>query len=174
MNADPNIFMVEYWLNIGVSAHLRASGLIDLAKQKDQNGLTTPRVEVKTLWSGWSAHRLPLPSGTWFDISRPAKLALKVVTKRTDDSSYHDRTVGTIRYLMNLIFETPGYTPPLPGQSSSSGTPLTLSDRLPYHRLASLVDAGATPSFVGNEMQDVTALSFDFVIQIRPSAFPQS
>lgn len=183
---DVNIFMVEYWLNRAAASHVSAAIPTDVNKQKDNAGLVTPRIEVKTVWGGWTERRNPVPvagaqsvtpaAGTvggvatpaavWFDMGT-GKLAFKVVTKRTDDSSFHDRVVGTIRYLMQLVFETASYTPGQPN-------PLTLSDRMPYHRIARMKDTGATPQFVSNELQDVTALAFDFVLQIRPTAFPQS
>lgn len=167
--ADPNIFMVEYWLNIATAAHLTALGVLDAPKQKDQNGLITPRIEIKTIWNGFGEHRYPNAAGTWFDLGS-GKIVLKCVTRRqqeSKDSSAHDKMVGTARYAMNLIFATPGYTPGNPN-------PGTISDRMPWHKIVRLIDAGATPSFVGKELQDVTAMGFDFQLQVRHEKFPTS
>lgn len=161
MILDPNIWMIEYWMNLAFAAHVSASGVLDVAKQKDQDGLTTPRVEVKTIWNGWSNHRF----GGWYD-QGTGKLAIRIVTKRMDDSQFHDRVVGTLRYLMQFVLATPGYTPGDPN-------PKTLSDRMPYHKIGNyMIDTGGVPQFVANELQDVTALSFDFALQVRTEKFP--
>jgi hypothetical protein len=163
---DANLFMFEYWLELAIAAHLTAYGVLDAAKQRDDKNLVTPRVEVKTIWGGFTEHRFTNPTtrASWYDIGK-GRLALKCVTRRNDPSMTHVRLVGTVRYLMNIVFATPGYTPGDPN-------PQALSDHMPFHRIGQMTDTGAVPQFVGNEHQDITALSFDFILQIRQEKFP--
>ena len=163
---DVNLFMFEYWLELAIAAHLTALGVIDPKKQRDDGDLKTPRIEAKTIWNGFAEHRYTNPAGVWFDMGT-GKVVLKCVTHRKDTSQSHTRLVGTARFAMQLYVATPGYVPGNPN-------PATISDRMPYHRIAKMIETGSTPSVTPNQLHDITAMGFDFTMFIRPEKFPQS
>lgn len=152
--------MFEYFLNTAVAAYLLAGGIDKLPKQKDNEGLVTPRVEIKSVFSGWgpsvtAPHGWINPSGgsKWPDC-RDAKLYLKAVTRRGDSTQDHDKLIGLVRGLM------------LTGRALISG-------RMTWHTINHLLELGTVPDFNQAQNQEISTLSFDVRLSILYPTKPE-
>ena len=143
--------MFEFVLNTAVASWLIANGVNDPAKQNDDKGLITPRVEVKSVFGPWGPtpdkpHLWIAEDGTSWPDCRDGTLYMKIVTRRGDDTQDHDRLVGTVRALLQDRSE--------------------ISQKMTLHTLNRLAEGGSVPDFDQAQNQVLTALSFSFRMSI--------
>lgn len=153
------VFMFEYFLNTAVAAYLLAGGIDKLPKQTDNEGLVTPRVEIKTVFGGWgpsvtAPHVWINQTGEKFPDCRDAKLYIKAITRRGDNTQDHDKLMGRVRGLM------------LTGRALISG-------RMTWHTINHLLELGTVPDFNQVQNQDVSTLSFDVRLSILYPTKPE-
>lgn len=145
------VYMFESVLNMAVASYLIAGGVYDAPKQNDNDGLRTPRVELKTVLGPWgpnatAPHMWVPTSGTSYPDCRDGNLYAKVITKRGDTTQDHDRLVGTVRGLLQERQQING--------------------RMEYHTLNRFAEGGSVPDFAQDKNEQMTVLSFTFRMQI--------
>lgn len=147
-NPIADIWMFESVINTAVATVLLAAGINDPKKQQSKDGLTTPRVEIKTVWNGFPTEHYWLNQSTkekWPDTGS-GTVFLKIVTRRGSQGQDHYRLVGTVRGILQDV--------------------RTLSTAMTLHRVEKMLEAGSVPDFKQDEFQDVTALSFQTIVSI--------
>lgn len=145
----PDVYMFEDALEQACVAHAAANGINDPKKQADNEGLKTPRVEFKALFSGPA-----VDEHYWINQSTKEKfldcntgrLYLKIVTRRGAADQDHSRLRGTMRGIM---------------QNATA-----LSSRMVYHRIEKIIEATTAPEFRADEFQDVSGIYYNVKMSI--------
>lgn len=159
---NPEIYFFEDKLEEAVQAHLLANKITNGVKQrddaKDADGkkapLETPRVEVKVLFQGFPTEHVWISptNERWLDIGY-GQMLLKIVTRR-DGPKSHAYYRGMCRWLMQ-----------------NRGV---ISAKLTFHILEKIVEQSTTISISGDETHDISVLSFNVAMKIKPTSFPQT
>jgi hypothetical protein len=156
------IYQFEDQLEQAVSAWLLKNGVNDVSKQRDMpvkledgtvQNLKTPRVVPKVLFGGFgqNEHYYINSVGRWLDIG-VGTLYLKIVTRRDTSEPTHAYLRGLCRYLM---------------QQASQITGL-----LKYHQIEKIIEQQSTASLGADKLHDLSSLSFQTWLRIRPEFFP--
>lgn len=145
----PDVYMFEDSLEQACVAVASANGVNDPAKQMDDKGIKTPRVEFKAIFSGPS-----VDEHYWINQSTKEKfldcnvgrLYVKIVTRRGADNQDHSRLRGTVRGFM---------------QQASA-----LTSKMTYHRIEKIIEASTSPEFNGPEYQDISGIYYNVKMSI--------
>jgi hypothetical protein len=159
------IYQFEDEYERAVAAWLLANGVNDPKVQRQDDikledgskrTLTTPRVEVKFMCSGLTRehyHVVTQTGATWLDFA-DGVLYLKIVTRRDVKEPSHSYLRGLCRYAMQFA-------------SSISG-------KMKYHKIEKVLESSSTSTMEADKNHDVSALSFNTTLRIRPEFFPTS
>lgn len=159
------IYAFEDELERATAAWLLQNGVNDPKKQRDnpiklEDGtpvtLKTPRVEIKFMCAGFPRelyYIVPQTSLRWLHIAS-GTLYLKIITRRTDSEPSHAKLRGLCRYLMQQAGE--------------------ISAKMQFHIIEKILEQSSTAAFEADKLHDVSSLSFQTDIRIRPGAFPTS
>src|SRR4051812_49608097 len=112
----PDVWMFEDALEQACVAHVVANGINDPAKQMDDKGLRTPRVEFKAVFNGSSEHYwINQSTREHFIDTNEGRLYAKIVTRRGAEDQDHSRLRGLVRGLLQPV--------------------ATISTKMTYHRI---------------------------------------
>lgn len=164
--STPNmrIYMFEDEFEKAICSHLIANGVNDPKKQRehklDADGsvvpLKTPRVETKFLGGGFTREHYWVNTSTgerWLDIFSGV-LYLKIVTRRDEKETSHSYLRALCRWLMQQVS--------------------TISAKMNLHQIEKMLEQSSAITFEADKIHDVSTLSFQVDLRIRPTAFPQS
>lgn len=158
------VYDFETQFEMGVQAWLLVNGVNEVKKQRedkiDTDGgkktLRTPRVEARCLFQGFGPnehYHIGTDNRRWLDIGK-GTLYLKIVTRRDEKDQIHSALRGLCRYLMQQVPQ--------------------ISAMLKYHKVEKMIEQNSTVTLEADKNHDVSALSFDVWLRIRPEHFPTS
>lgn len=153
---NPQIYCFEDELEKSVCAWLVENGINDPKKQRSNDNLLTPTVEVRFLFNGFVSEHYWINQTTkerWLDLGA-GTLYLKVVTRRDDADQVHAKIRGTCRWLM---------------QNRDK-----ISGKMTLHRVDKIVEQASGVTFDNASKHDISSLSFAINMSILPAAFPQT
>lgn len=159
------VFQFEDQLEAGVNAYLRSKGVNDVSKQRDykiefkgEDGntqiatLKTPRVEPSFISAGCGRKHYHAASGLpdlW-----DGTLYLKIVTRRDGSEPTHKTLRSLCRYVMLFVSD--------------------ISALMKFHKIEEMFEIQSSKSFDADKLHDVSALSFQTCLRIRPEFLPTS
>jgi len=157
------IYAFEDELERAVNSVLLANGVNDPSKQRDWKvdidgtpmALKTPRVQVQFINGGFAnrEHYYVNSSGRWLDFA-DGIMYLKIVTRREDGEVSHAALRGLCRYVMQQVS--------------------AISAAMKYHLIEKMIETQTAISFDNDRLHDVSALSYQTTLRIRPEWFPVS
>lgn len=158
MSATPiTVYDFEGALESAVCAYLTANGINDPKKQRGNDLLMTPRVEVKFQFGGFPTKHEHVVSTTlrYFDIGH-GTLYLKIVTRRDDADQNHSALRSMCRWLMQPSCRQP------------------ITDKMEFHLLEDITETASTITFAADENHDVSALAFEVRVRVVAASFPST
>lgn len=159
--APVEVFQFEDEFERAVAAVLLKNGVNDVAKQRDSQfeladgkkmTLKTPFVSPQFRCSGLTKKHYHPASG--YPDFADGILILKIVTRRDVAEPSHAYLRGLCRREMLFVSE--------------------ISAVMKYHKIEEMFETQSTTSFEADKLHDVSALSFQTTLRIRPEWFPVS
>ena len=156
---NPAVYYFEDAVEKAVQGWLAQNGVNDPAKQRDEKldgqTLVTPRVEVKSIFGGFEQNEhyyIRSDGQRWLDIGA-GQLYLKIVTRREAGESAHSILRGQCRALIQQA--------------------AAISALMPLHWVEKIIEQPTAINFDEERKHDISAISFQIWIRIRPTSFPQ-
>lgn len=130
---------------------LRENGLTVSNIQRGTGSLETPRVELQCTMGNPVGHvHITSPSSSVFD-AYEGSLRATVVTNRKENDSYHATYVSKCHNVLS--------------------NPASFQNRLANHYILRVRHGGTNQSYLNDRTTDVSTITFDFLIQIKKSAW---
>lgn len=150
------LFDFEGGIEPGIKAALE-SAITDAGfhayTSRETDIVTTPRVAILLQVGAVEGHVARHSTAKYFDTYQ-ATLSFGVTTKRTGNSN--NASHGPIRSKLRALMQTLAFG----------------SDVLPYHAMSLIREAGTRPQILNEDGEDVSALTFTCIINIRAAAWP--